>query len=169
MNTPVAVWYDINILCNSTMNVQQNLPSFSSRKQLFKALKVLVSLESSRTEHPWIHVTRLSQLFSEKYDLSLEEVAKAQGFRAGLKSLFKQSGCFSIYGNQMPQDFYVALRQLVVPGHDQRRTSTKRIRYKIKKSWKVDGNLIRLLDSEGAEEMSSSWSRRTKPRKRRRR
>ena len=144
--------------CHSNMKSHQDPSSFSSLQQLLEELENLISLESSRNGNPWITVTKLSELFWEKYRVSLEEVAKLQGYSDSLRSLFTSSRRFSIYGTQMPQEFYVALLQVVVPVYNQAQTSS--IKYRIKRHWKVDGNLLRMLRNEGAEEIPSRQAQR---------
>ncbi|NER20268.1 MAG: hypothetical protein F6J96_05965 [Symploca sp. SIO1C2] len=112
------------------MELHQDPSSFSSRQELLEELENLISIESSRNGNPWISVAKLSELFCEKYRVSLEEVAKVQGYNYSLMSLFTSSRRFSIYGTQMPQDFYVALLQAVVPSYDQAQTSSSKYRIK---------------------------------------
>ncbi|NET58516.1 MAG: hypothetical protein F6K47_20890 [Symploca sp. SIO2E6] len=94
------------------MELHQDPSSFSSLQQLLEELENLISLESSRNSNPWISVAKLSELFCEKYRVSLEAV---------------------------------------VPGYNQAKKSS--IKYRIKHSWKVDGNLPRMLKAEGVEEI----------------
>jgi hypothetical protein len=103
-------------------------------------------------------VTQLSELFGQKYGVPLEEVAKVQGYGDNLRSLFTSSKRFSIYGTQIAQEFYVALFQAVIPSFDPSQASP--IQYRIKRPWKVDGNLLRVLESEGAEEIPSRQAKR---------
>lgn len=135
------------------MEPHRDPSSFSSPQQLLEALESLISLESSRNGNPWMNIDRLSELFYEKYELSLEDVVQAQGCGNSLRDLFIGSRRFSVYGTQNPQDFYVALLQVVVSGCSKNQTNP--IQYRIKRPWKVDGNLLRMLKAEGAEEISS--------------
>ena len=131
----------------------QNSSSSSSLQQLLKKLENCISLESSRNANPWVSVARLTELFYEKYRVSLEKAAKAQGYKDGLKSLLNGSRRFVIYSTQLPQEFYIALFQEIFPGFQQSRTTS--IQYRIKQPWKVDEHLPYTLKVEGAEEISS--------------
>lgn len=135
------------------MESHQNWSSFSSFQQLLKELENLVTLESERNGNPWVSVTKISTLFYEKYGVSLEAVAKNYGYCHGLKSLFKINRRFLIYGTSVPQQFYVMLSQKDVSGCCQAQASSTQ--YRIKRSWKVDGSLLRMLRTEGAEELPS--------------
>lgn len=135
---------------SSSMKPHQNPSSFSSLQQLLEELEKLITLESSRNNNPWIDIARLSEIFTEKYGVLLEDVAQSYG--NSLRSLFRGSRRFSIYGTQIPQEFYVALLPEVVFGYNQ--NSTKPIQYRVKRPWKADRSLIRMLKAEGAEEIS---------------
>jgi hypothetical protein len=100
------------------MEFHQDPFSFSSL-QLLEELEYFIVIESGKNGNPWIHVTKLTEGFYKKYGVSLEEVAKIQGYSDGLRSIFTSSGRFSIYGTQIPQEFYVALFQVVVPNFHQ--------------------------------------------------
>lgn len=140
------------------MEPDQNPSSLSSLQQLIEELEHLIVLESSRNGNPWIHMARLAELFYEKYRLSPEKMAEFQGYNGGLRSLLASAKRFSIYGTQRPQEFYVALLTNIVPSHSQNQTGA--IQYSIKKPWKVNETLIRMLKSEGAEEISPRHSQR---------
>lgn len=127
-------------------------PSSFSSLQLLEELENLIDIESARNGNPWIHVTKLTEVFYKKYGVSLEEVAKVQGYSDGLRSIFTSSGRFAIYGTQIPQEFYVAFLQAVVPNFHQSQATS--IKYRIKRGWKVDGSLLRMLKAEGAEDIS---------------
>lgn len=133
------------------MEHHQDRVSLSSLKELINGLKNLIVLQSSKTGNPWISIHDLTDLFYQKYQVSPEEVAKEQGYRDDLRSLFIKSRCFSIYSTQMPQEFYVALLAVVVPNYNP--NQTRPIQYRIKREWKADGRLIRMLQAEGAEEI----------------
>jgi hypothetical protein len=135
------------------MEFHQNPSSFSSLQQLLEELENFLALESSKIGNPWMSVTKLSKLFSEKYGISLEEAVKVQDYSGSLRSLFTVNGRFSIYGTSIPQEFYVALLQEVVPDFYLSQTSS--IKYRIKRPWKVDGRLLRMLRAEGTEELPS--------------
>lgn len=138
------------------MEPHQDPSSLSSLEQLIKELENFMVLESSRNGKPWISITKLTQLFYEKYKVTPEEVAKVLGYSDSLRSLFTSRRGFSVYGTQMPQEFYVAPLAEVVPSYDQHQTRT--IKYRIKKPWKADGNLIKMLKAEGSEEILSRQS-----------
>lgn len=135
------------------MEPHQDSYPLSSLQQLIKELENLIVLESKRNGNPWISITKLTELFYEKYKVSPEEVAKAQGYSDGLRRLFTSSRRFSIYGTQSLQEFYVALLTEVVSGYDQEQT--RPIQYRIKRPWKAAGSLIRMLKADGAEEIPS--------------
>lgn len=140
------------------MEPHQDPSLLSSLQQLIEELENLMVLESSKNGTPWISITKLTELFYEKYEVSPEEVAKVQGYSDGLKSLFTSSRRFSIYATQIPQEFYVALLTAVVSGYNQ--NQTRPIQYRIKRPRKVDENLIRMLKNEGVEEIQSRQSQR---------
>lgn len=127
-------------------------PSSFSSLQILEELENLIDIESARNGNPWIHVTKLTEVFYKKYGVSLEEVAKVQGYSDDLRSIFTSSGRFAIYGTQIPQEFYVAFLQAVVPNFHQSQATS--IKYRIKRGWKVDGSLLRMLKAEGAEDIS---------------
>ncbi|PSB18015.1 hypothetical protein C7B65_16840 [Phormidesmis priestleyi ULC007] len=128
----------------------QNSSSFLSLQQLLEELENFIVLESQRNGSPWIRVIRLTELFYEKYEVSPEEVAKVQGCSDGLRGFLRSSRRFSIYDTQVPQEFYVALLQAIVP--DLQQSQAILIQYRIKRPWKVDGRLLTMLKAEGAEE-----------------
>ncbi|QZZ21429.1 hypothetical protein J5X98_02870 [Leptothermofonsia sichuanensis E412] len=134
------------------MKPDQDPSSFSSLQQLIEELEKLIAREFNRSGNPWISITKLTELFYKTYEVSPEEVAKVQGYSRNLRSLFMSSGRFSIYGTQVRQEFYVALFQTVFPDFHQPQGTP--IKYRIKRPWKVDGGLLRLLKAEGAEEIS---------------
>jgi hypothetical protein len=79
----------------------------------------MVCLEAEKNGKPWTSVTKLKVLFFGRYEESLEEVAERYGYGNGLRALFNDSKCFSIYGLQRRQDFYVALLESTVPNFHQ--------------------------------------------------
>lgn len=149
-----AHWY-LGVI--QKMESHQDMSSFSSL-QLLEELENLIALESDKNGNPWIRVTKLAEVFYKKYGVSLEEVAKVQGYKDGLSSFLTSSRRFSIYATPIPQEFYVALLQAVVPGFHQSQASS--IKYTIKRPWKVDGSLVRMLQDEGTEEILPSQAHR---------
>jgi hypothetical protein len=141
--------------------IPQDQFNFSSPEQLLEELENLIRIESHRSNNPWVSIDKLSRIFLEKYTISLERAVQTQGYENTLRNFFRYSKCFSIYGTQTPQDFYVALLAEVIPGY----TSESRqiTQYRIKRPWKVDGSLIRMLQSEGAEEVSHQRSKQQSP------
>ncbi|XHX76969.1 MAG: hypothetical protein RBJ76_21400 [Stenomitos frigidus ULC029] len=121
-----------------------------SLQQLLEELENFIVLELEKSGNSWISVTRLTKLFHNKYGISLEEEIKIQGCSDGLRSLLKSSGRFSIYGRPIPQQFYVALLQRIVPSFQQPPTT---VCYKSKRLLKVDG-LLERGKAESAEESS---------------
>lgn len=132
------------------MGLHRDPSSLSSLQQLLEELEYLVFLESSRGGSPWISIARLRQLFCKKYGVSLEDAAQARGYSDSLRSLLASSKQFSIYSTSIPQKFYVALLQVVVPDHGQ--LPTKPIEERSKRPWKVDENLQRRPKTESVEE-----------------
>ncbi|MEG5046971.1 hypothetical protein [Microcoleus sp. B4-C1] len=113
-----------------------------------------MAIESSRNGNPWISVARLTEIFYKKYGVSLEVVAKVQGYSYGLRSLLTTSGRFSIYGTPIPQEFYVALLQAVVPSFDKYQATSIKDGMKRKRPKKVDESLPTIVEAEGAEDIS---------------
>lgn len=128
--------------------VAEHVPSsISSLTQLFTVLKSIVCLQAQKSGRPWAHVAELKVLFFERYEESLEEVAERYGYGNDLRGLFNDSKCFSIYGIQRRQDFYVALLEAIVPNCHQ--SQTQPVNYQIKRSWKIDGKLVKMLRTAG--------------------
>ncbi|MEG4533293.1 hypothetical protein [Microcoleus sp. D2_18a_D3] len=113
-----------------------------------------MAIESSRNGNPWISVARLTEIFYKKYGVSLEVVAKVQGYSYGLRSLLTSSGRFSIYGTPIPQEFYVALLQAVVPSFDEYQATSIKDRMKRKRPEKVYESLPTIVKAEGTEDIS---------------
>lgn len=130
------------------MEPHQSSSSFLSLRQLLEELDNLISLESSKNDNSWICVTTLNQLFYKKYGARIEAVAQTHGYSGSLRSLFTSSGRYFIYGTPVPHKFYLAPRGAVVPGYAQ--APPKPIQYRIKRPWKVDGWLLKMLKAEGA-------------------
>ncbi len=139
------------------MEFHQALSSFSSLQQLLEELETLIALESDRSGNPWVSVARLSRLLYKKYRVSLEEVAKTQDYGDSLRTLFRSSKRFSIYGTQNPQNFYVALFQAVIPdSSESQATSIKHIN----RTRRLDRNLPRILKAKGTEAIQPRSSQR---------
>ncbi|MEG5174610.1 hypothetical protein [Microcoleus sp. B3-D7] len=113
-----------------------------------------MAIESSRNGNPWISVARLTEIFYKKYGLSLEVVAKFQGYSYGLRSLLTSSGRFSIYGTPIPQEFYVALLQAVIPSFDEYQATSIKDRMKRKRPEKVYESLPTIVKAEDTEDIS---------------
>lgn len=129
-------------------------PSSFSSLQLLEELEKFIVIESGKNGNPWIHVTKLTEVFYEKYKVSLEEVAKIQYYSDSLRSLLTSSGRFSIYGTPIPQEFYIALIQAVVPSFHQSQATSIKDRIKRKRPEKVDESWATILQDEGAEDIS---------------
>lgn len=127
-----------------------------SLQQLFEELENLIVLETQISRDHWVISDRLIALFYEKHKASPEVVAKAQGYSGKFRSLLASSNRFSIYGTPEPQKFYVALLQSVVPTYQ---LSLTPIQYQLKRPWKVNKRLLKMLKSEGAEEIPFPASR----------
>ena len=140
------------------MKSHKDSSSLSSLQQLIEELESLIIFESSKNGSPWISIAKLADLFYEKHKVLLEEVAKVQGCKDDLRSLFMHSRRFSIYGTQIPQEFYVALIEAVVPGYGHNQKVA--IQCRIKKPRRIDKNLIRTLKSEDAEKTFSRQQQR---------
>jgi hypothetical protein len=91
----------------------QDPSSSLSLQQLLEELENFTALEAQRNGAPWIKITKLSELFYEKYSVLPEKVAEVQGYSWSLRNLLKSSRRFSIYGTPIPQEFYVALFQSI--------------------------------------------------------
>ncbi len=139
------------------MEPYQNPSSFSSLQQLTEELANLIALESGESGNPWVSTTRLTELFCERYGVSPEDVANVQGCGNGLRSLFVRSKQFVIYPTQIPQEFYIALFRVIFPDFPQFQATP--VHYRIKRPWKVDGRLLRVLKAEGAKEISPPLAR----------
>lgn len=135
------------------MEFHQDTSSFSSL-QLLQELEYLIVIESGKNGTPWIRVDKLTELFDKKYGVSLELLAKLPGYSDGLRSLLTSSGRFSIYATPIPQEFYVALLQEVVPSFYQSQATSIEDRIKRKRSEKVDESWPTILQDEGAEDIS---------------
>lgn len=129
-------------------------PFLFSSLQLVEELEYFIVIESGKNGTPWIRVDKLTELFDKKYGVSLEVLAKVQGYSDGLRSLLTSSGRFSIYATPIPQEFYVALLQAVVPSFHQSQATSIKDRIKPKRPEKVDGSLPTILQDEGAEDIS---------------
>ncbi|MBD2037461.1 hypothetical protein H6F76_21090 [Leptolyngbya sp. FACHB-321] len=123
----------------------------SSLQQLLEELESLIVLELERSGNSWISVARLAKLFHNQYGISLEEKIKIQGYSDGLRSLLKSSRRFSIYSSPIPQQFYVALLQRIVPDFQQPPITTTY--YKSERLLKIDG-LLKRMKAESTEESS---------------
>lgn len=135
------------------MESHQDPSSFSSL-QLLEELEYFIVIESGKNGTPWIRVDKLTELFDKKYGVSLEVLAKVQGYSDGLRSLLTTSGRFSIYGTPIPQEFYVALLQAVVPSFHQSQPTSIKDRIKRKRPEKVNESLPTILKAEGVEDIS---------------
>jgi|GEM_PF-1217929 len=135
------------------MESHQDPSLFSSLQQILDELENFIVLESSRNGNPWTKVAKLTELFYAEYGVSLEEVVRLQGYNDGLRSLFASSKRFSIYSTQIPQEFYIALFQAVMPSFHQFQKTSIKYRIRIKQPWKVDGRLLGTLKAEEAEEI----------------
>lgn len=122
-----------------------------SSQQLLEALEKLIDHESSQSNNPWISIDKLCHLFIDRHKVQLEDIVRTQGNGNNLRDYFRKNKCFAVYGTQIPQKFYVALLSKVIPNYDD--SQKKPIQYVIKKPWKVDANLIKMLRSEGAKEV----------------
>ena len=120
-----------------------------SLQQLLEELEDFIVLELERSGNSWISVTRFAKLFHNQHGISLEEAVKIQGYSDGLRNLVKNSGRFSIYSSPIPQQFYVALLQRIVPRSQQPKVI--KVNYKINRPSKVDG-LLERVRPESAEE-----------------
>ena len=106
------------------MGPYQDSSSLSSLQLLIEELKNLIALESSRKSNPWIRGIKLTELFYEKYGLSPEEVAKAQGHSGSLRSLLRNTESFSIRGSSLPQEFHISSRPSFCFGFQQVRATS---------------------------------------------
>jgi hypothetical protein len=125
--------------------------SFLSSQQLLEELGNFIALESGKNDSPWVRVTKISNLFYEKYGVSPEEAFKSLDSRNSLRNFLTNSERFLIYGTPVPQEYYVALSQLVIPSCDQfRATSIPRRRHRPQR---IDSISQKILEMEGTEEI----------------
>lgn len=125
-------------------------PSWSLQR-LLEELEYLIAIESDRNGNPWIRVDKLIELFNKKYGVSIKVIAKVQ-YSDGLRDILTSSGRFSIYGTPIPEQFYVALLQAVVPNFYPLLQKTK-INYKIRSS-EVDPIVVTDIESVNNLEIS---------------
>jgi hypothetical protein len=129
---------------------------FSSLPQLWEALATLIASVTLGCQSPWLSITTVDRLFQAKYGVSLDAIAQTLVCSCDVRSLLQKSQRFAIYGTPNPHDFYIALLDETVPGGvGEPATVTQ---YRVKRPWKVDGRLTRMLQSEGAQELPSRWS-----------
>ncbi len=135
--------------------LSEHTSSFLSLQQLLEELENFIVLESQRNGNPWSSAARLCKLFYEKHGVLPEDVAKSLGYSDSFRNLLESSKRFSIYGTQISQKFYVALLPAIVSRFPQYKTTERQQnRYRIKRPWKVDGRLVRMLKAEDAKEIS---------------
>jgi hypothetical protein len=132
--------------------------SFSSLQQLLAALATLITEVSHRQENAWVLNTELNRLFCDKYGESIDTALNAQVSGSELRNLLchYRSPRFRVHETSNPKEFYIALLDETVPGGVAESVTT--IQYRVKRPWKVDGRLTRMLKSEGAQELPSRWS-----------
>jgi hypothetical protein len=131
------------------MESHQATSLFPSLQQLLRKLERLIASESSRKDNPWIGVAELNELFREKYDASLEEAVRMQGYGGGLRKLISSSRRFSIYSTSTRQEFYVALSRDVMPAHVPQPLNSS-AKQRIKRPRKVRKGFIKILKSRDA-------------------
>jgi len=129
---------------------------FLSLPQLWEALATLISSVTLGGQSPWLSITTVDRLFQDKYGVSLDAIAQTLVCRCDVRTLLQTSQRFAIYGTPNPHDFYIALLDETVPGGVAEPVTA--IQYRVKRPWKVDGRLTRMLQSEGAQELPSRWS-----------
>ena len=122
----------------------------SSLQQLEDELEHLIAFKAQQKGNPWLSIDRVTELFNAKYGMSPEQLAIAQGYGRGLRNLLKESGRFSIYGTQLPDEFYVALIQAVVFDYPQAQISPRL--YQVKQSWEANRRLPRRVKGKDAED-----------------
>lgn len=125
---------------------------FPSWQWILTKLEELLDAESTIQGSPWVSNLRINELFQKKYNFLPEDVAKANGL--SFKSAIVHSQRFSIYNTQNWNEFYMARFDTILPKFSRDRPLHK-LKYQIKRSWKVDGSFIKMLRSEGYEESSN--------------
>jgi len=98
------------------MTSHQSISQIGSKQQLIGVIEQLIELEFGRTGSPWVSKRRLCKLFAISYGLDLECLVEAGGYSSDFKNLLVDSRRFSLYNDPQPRQFYVALRQRVMPG-----------------------------------------------------
>lgn len=131
---------------------------FASLQALLEELAALIAdVVSHHPSKPWVMNTELDNIFREKYGVSITTALNAQVSGSDLRSELRRSLRFRIYATPNPQEFHIALLDETVPGGASKQQ--KPIQYRIKRPWKVDGRLTKMLRAEGAQEIPSRWSR----------
>jgi len=130
---------------------------FASLQALLEELATLIAdVVSHRPSKPWVMNTELDNIFREKHGVSIATALNAQISGSDLRSELRRSLRFRIYATPNPQEFHIALLDETVPGGSSK--PQKPIQYRVKRPWKVDGRLTRMLRAEGAQEIPSRWS-----------
>jgi hypothetical protein len=127
----------------------ENFCFYFSLKALFNALENLVVTESQLTGIPWLSLSRLNELFSEKYGMEIEDFLQSQKSSLSLILILRKSQIFSIYRTQNMEELYIALLREIISAPQQSFSSHSSSRsYQLKRPWKIDGRLVKMLRSE---------------------
>ncbi len=135
-----------------------HLPSPSpfnlSSQQLLTHIEKVITGNLSEKHGPWIVVQLLIQEFQHHYGVNLETLVQQQGYSDSLRNFLVRSGQFSIYGTATPETFYIKpLQTISSPKSTALGAKNQPACYTIKRSWKVDGRLVKMLREEGAVEI----------------
>jgi len=152
------------------MEEAQDSILFLSSHPLFQELRQILNSEAEKRDSPWIKIDILRQAFLDKNDVSLESVIDALGYRDSLRKFLTKSKHFSIYSTQVQEDFYLAPPGEVMPAGKPklRKEPTQQIptqqpprRPLVKRSWWVDGRLVRMLKEEYSQDCARRYAKNT--------
>ncbi len=125
-----------------------------SSQQLLNHIEQVITWNFSEEHGPWIVVQLLIHEFQHHYGVNLETLVQQQGYSDSLRNFLVRSGQFSIYSTATPETFYIKpLRTIPSPKSVALGAKNQPVCYSIKRSWKVDGRLIKMLREEGAVEI----------------
>uniref|UniRef100_A0ACD5GR54 Uncharacterized protein n=1 Tax=Desertifilum tharense IPPAS B-1220 TaxID=1781255 RepID=A0ACD5GR54_9CYAN len=133
---------------------KQNSRSPFSVPQFLKEIENILVAETQGKITPWVSGIRVSHLFKKKHGISPDTVAKCLGYENGFKHFLQINQSFSLYNTLIPHNFYIAFFSAVFPGWQVSQDFTTQ--YRIKRAWKVDGRLYRMLKLENAKEVQFS-------------
>ncbi len=140
------------------MEPSESTDTFSvSLEQVLEQLAELMADESEGTGKIWFQRSELDGLFTHRWGFSLETYFEQQDFTTSLRQVLSRQGYFRIYGDQGVHDFYV---QFLPEAFLTRKMSgAPNVQYHIKRPWRIDGRLVKMLQDEGAIDLAPPGSR----------